>query len=305
MRKALALLALAVIVTVGAAQAADIAPLFPGAAGGVTVTKPVREFDPKSVYDYMDGGADIYLRFDFQRLDTAEYELAGKPVVVEVYDMGSSPEAYGIFSTNPRGESVAAGQGARFEGPMLRAWQDRYFIKIATSEDTPAFREFATQAARGFATGIGAEGALPDLLGALPAALHPAQIRYLHTDEDMNTAYYVSTDDALRLAKGKTDVAYAEARLGGKPLSIAVIRYRSAAERTKAVAGFTKSIFSKKMVSQKDGTRLEGLRKNEFTGLRPFAGPAGEPRLALCFDAKTAALCTQALDLLTKGPTAK
>jgi hypothetical protein len=122
----------------------------------------------------------------------------------------------------------------------------------------------------------------------------------------MNTAHYVSTDNVLQLGKGKTDVVFADGRLGGKPLAIAVVRYRSTAERTKAVAGFTKTIFSRKMLSRKDGTRLEQLRRNEFTGLRPFTGPAGEPLLALCFEAKSAALCKQALNLLaTHRPAAR
>ncbi len=306
MRRTLVLLALAVMMSVGAAQAADMLSLFPGAGGGVTVTRAAAEFDPKTIYDYMDGGADIYLRFDFQRLWAAEYELAGKPVTVEVFDMGSSPEAFGIFSTNPRGESVQVGQVARFEGPMLRAWQDRFLIKISTSDDTPAFREFATQTARRFAEAVGGPGVLPELTNALPKGLQPKQVRYLHTDEDMNAAYYISTDNALQLGKGKTEVAYAEGTLSGKPLSFAVVRYRSAEARGKAITAFTKSIFSKKMVAQKDGTRLEALRKNEYTGLRAFAGPAGEPMLALCFDARTAALCTQALGMLTKpAPAAK
>jgi hypothetical protein len=218
--------------------------------------------------------------------------------------MGSPAEAYGIFSTNPRGESVPVGQGARLEGPMLRAWQDRFFIKIASDEDTKALRDFATQMTRRLVERIGAQGAPPDLLASLPGELHPTRIRYLHTDEDMNTAYYLSTDSVLHLGKGKTDVVFAEGRLGGKPLAMAVVRYRSAAERTKAVAGFTKAIFSRKMVSQKDGTRLEALRKSQFTGLRPFAGPAREPMLALCFEAKTAALCKQALTALAKIPVA-
>jgi hypothetical protein len=257
----------------------------------------------------MDGGADPYLRFNFQRIYTADYQVAGKPstnpagklVVVEVYDMGSSPEAYGIFSTNPRGESVPVAQGARFEGAMLRAWQDRFFIKIASDADTKEFREFATQMVQHFAEGIGTQGALPDLLSAIPEkTLHPSRIRYLHTDDDLNFAYYISTDNVLQLAKGKTDVVFAECRLGNKPLKIAVVRYLSAADRTKAMASFSKTIFSRKAVSQKDGTRLEAMRKKQFTGLRPFADSHGKPMLGLCFEAETAKLCQEALAVIAR-----
>jgi len=301
MRIAFALMALIALAGVGRADTPDMLRMFPETIAGGTVSRPAQSYDPKTVYDYMDGGADPYLRFDFQRIYAAEYKLADKLVVVEIYDMGSSADAYGIFSTNPRGESVPVGQGARFEGSMLRAWQDRFFIKIASDEDTKAFRDFATEMTRHFVEGIGVQGPLPDLMAFLPEQLRPSQVCYLHTDADLNYAHYVSTDNVLQLAKGKTDVVFAEGGLGGKPLKVAVIRYRSAADRTKALASFAKTIFSRKAVSQKDGTRLEEMRKGQFTGLRPFAGPKGEPMLALCFEAKTAALCRQALATLAKS----
>ena len=301
MRITLALVALVALVGLGRADTPDMLRMFPVALTGGTISRAAQSYDPKTVYEYMDGGADPYLRFDFQCIYTADYKLVDKLVVVEVYDMGSSAEAYGIFSTNPRGEPVRVGQGARFEGPMLRAWQDRFFIKIATDEDTKAFRGFATEMTRHFVDEIGARGPLPDMMVSLPEELHSRQVCYLHTDADLNYAYYVSTDNVLQLAKGKTDVVFAEGGLGGKPLKVAVIRYRTAADRTKALASFAKTIFSRKAVSQKDGTRLEEMRKGQFTGLRPFAGPKGEPMLALCFEAKTGALCRQALATLAKS----
>jgi len=304
MRAMLALLALLALVSVGGADSADMLGMFPETMANGSATRQAQDYDPKTVYDYMDGAADAYLRFDFQRIYTADYQVGERLVVVEVYDMGSSAEAYGIFSTNPRGEGVQVAQGARFEGPMLRAWQDRFFIKIASDEDSKEFRNFATQMARHLVEGIGSQGPLPYLISFLPQKmLHPSQIRYLHTDADLNTAHYVSTDNVLQLAKGKTDVVFADGRLGGRPLKVAVVRYRTSADRAKALASFSKTILSRQARPQKDGMRLEEVRKDQFTGLRPFAGPQGEPMLALCFEAKTAALCQQALTAVAKSRT--
>jgi hypothetical protein len=296
MRTTLALLALVVLVSVGGADPADMLRAFPETIAGGSLTRQAQDYDPRTVYDYMDGAADAYLRFDFQRVYTADYHMADRLVVAEVYDMGSSAEAYGIFSTHQRGEAVEVGQGARFEGPMLRAWQDRFFIKIAGDEDSKEFRDFAIQAARHFVEAIGSRGPLPELISFVPEkVLHASQIRYLHTDADLNTAHYVSTDNVLQLAKGRTDVVFANGSLGGKPLKVAVVRYRTLADRAMALAAFSKTILSRRAKSGKDGMRFEEMHKNQFTGVRPFAGPQGEPMLALCFEAKTAALCREAL----------
>jgi hypothetical protein len=304
MRTTLALLALVALVSVGGADPADMLRVFPETIADGILTRQAQDYDPKTVYDYMDGAADAYLRFDFQGVYTADYHVADRLVVVEVYDMGSSAEAYGIFSTHQLGEGVEVGQGARFEGPMLRAWQDRFFIKIAGDEDSKEFRDFATQVARRFVEAIGSPGPLPALISFLPGkVLHPSQIRYLHTDADLNAAHYVSTDNVLRLAKGRTDVVFADGSLGGKPLKVAAVRYRTSADRAKALGAFSKTILSRRAKSEKGGMRIEETRKSQFTGVRPFAGPQGEPMLALCFEAKTAALCQEALTAVAKSRT--
>ena len=113
------------------------------------------------------------------------------------------------------------------------------------------------------------------MMVSLPEELHSRQVCYLHTDADLNYAYYVSTDNVLQLAKGKTDVVFAEGGLGGKPLKVAVIRYRTAADRTKALASFAKTIFSRKAVSQKDGTRLEEDAQGPVHRPASLRGPEG------------------------------
>jgi len=294
------LMVMATIVLGGAARAAEVLPLFPAQLAGAAIQKPAQAYDAKTIYDYMDGAADHYLRFDFRQLYAADYKLGEQLVVVEAYDMGTPAEAYGVFSTDQEGSAVAAGQGARLQAGMLRAWTDRFFLKVAGREDTPAFRDFATEMVKRFAEALGTGGARPELISILPEKeLHPTRIGYFHSVEDLNYAYYVSTENVLGLGKGRTDVVIADAQVGGKPLKVAVVHYAKAEDRAQAISKFTKIIFSKKAARDKDGTWVEAMRKDQFTGLRPFAGPAKEPMLALCFEAKTAAQCRAALTAIT------
>lgn len=290
------ILALAVIVLASAPKAGmpDLLQRFPGKLATGVITNKACAYNAKTIYDYMDGGADPYLRFDFQRLYAAEY-AAGQTVVVEAYDMGSSAEAYGIFSTDASGEAVKVGQGAVFKGPMLHCWKGRFFIKIAGEKDTRQFREFARKMAVHLTAGM-SQGTLPDLVSALPKeVLRPTQIRYLHTYDDLSNAYYISTENVLALAKGRTDVLFADCRLRGQPLKVVVVRYRKPQDPARALGLFTRAIFSRKAVSRKGGTRFEEVQKNQFTGVRAFSGPNREAMLAICFEARTANACVEAL----------
>ncbi len=300
------LVVLVTLLGAAAAPAAEMLSLFPEHLAGATRTAAAKAYDNKTIYDYMDGGADPYRRYDLRQLYAAEYSLEGKLITVELFDMGSSAEAYGVFSMHQEGAPAAVGQGARWLDQVLRAWMDRYFLKIAGEADTPEFRAFAVALGGRFAQALGANGDLPDLVTSLPVKeLQLTQLCYLHAVQDFNFAYYVSTDNVLLLAKGRTEAVVADGRLGGPPLKVAVIRYRDPKDRAQALARFGKIILSKKATRDKDGTLLEEMSKQRVTALRPFSGPGGEPMLALCFEARTPGKARAALAALAAGKPAR
>ena len=56
-------------------------------------------FDSKNIFDYMNGGAELYLGYRFQRLEVYEYALSDRDrIVVELYFMATSDDAYGLLS---------------------------------------------------------------------------------------------------------------------------------------------------------------------------------------------------------------
>ena len=279
--------------------------VFPDKLGNAVISEKANAYDSKTIYDYMDGGADPYMRFTFQRLYAASYKLGNMLTVAEVYDMGSSQEAYGIFSTDLKGKSLPVAQGAVYQGTMLRCWRDKYFIKIAGQKDTPEFKDFAVEIAQRFAQEIKTDGPLPALISAIPKdTLHPTLVRYFHTDDDLNNAYYISTDNILGLGKN-TEVVFADCRFDNQSLKAAVIRYKTTAEMEKAWKQFSQTYLSKKAVTDNDGTRLEQIRKGRFTGIRRLRGRSGEPMLCLCFETRNAISCRAALAAIVKSASGK
>ena len=55
-------------------------------------------YSGRALFGYIDGGAELYLEYGFRKLGRQEVEYPGERLVVEVYQMGSPIEAFGIFS---------------------------------------------------------------------------------------------------------------------------------------------------------------------------------------------------------------
>jgi hypothetical protein len=93
----------------------------------------------------MDGEAEIYLPLGFSVLYTERYRKPGtdKLILVEVYDMGSSNGAGGVFYVYSRkgGRKVEGiGSAACTDNSFILFWRSRYFFRVGPdpSEQTYA-----------------------------------------------------------------------------------------------------------------------------------------------------------------------
>jgi hypothetical protein len=59
----------------------------------------IQTFIPKTLYEYINGAADLYLTYDFQELKVAEYQNEKKAsVTIDVYRHITPIHAFGIYS---------------------------------------------------------------------------------------------------------------------------------------------------------------------------------------------------------------
>ena len=102
---------------------------------GVTREEAASFYKPDTLYEYIDGGADVYLLYDFQRLLHQNFRTPGGELTADIYDLGKPENAFGIYSAerSPRYKFVTIGvEGYRSEG-TLNFVQDRYYVKLAAS----------------------------------------------------------------------------------------------------------------------------------------------------------------------------
>ena len=134
---------------------------------GVTREEAASFYKPDTLYEYIDGGADVYLLYDFQRLLHQTFRTPGGELTADIYDLGKPENAFGIYSAerSPRYKFVTLGvEGYRSEG-ILNFVQDRYYVKLAASgAAATALDPFARMLSRR----IGGMARAPVLLAKLP-----------------------------------------------------------------------------------------------------------------------------------------
>lgn len=89
---------------------------------------------PETLFEYIDGAAEIYLSYDFQELIVAEYKGvdSSDSVVVEIYDMGNGKNSFGIYSAEryPESDFMDLGTQGYVEEGALNFLTGRYYVKL-------------------------------------------------------------------------------------------------------------------------------------------------------------------------------
>jgi hypothetical protein len=150
---------------------------------GTTAGESPAFYDSSTLYEYMDGAADVFQAYDVQTLFHREYKAGPVDVTVDIFDMDTVENAFGMYAAerSPRYDFVTTGaEGYRNEG-ILNFFQDRYYIKLAGFGDgvDPVLQRFADAVSER----IGNDRSFPALLSKLPAARRkPRTERYLRKD---------------------------------------------------------------------------------------------------------------------------
>lgn len=164
-----------------------------------------RLYEQQTIANHIDDGAELYLAFGFQEAFIRRYSKVDEPdveIILDVYDMGSSAEAFGIFSCEREDEDIGIGQGSEYGGGVLRFWKDRYFVSLVSLGEEEYAKPAMMDIARGVADAIPEEGTLPVLASRLPGeGLLESDLRYFHNMQCLNNAFFLASENILTLDK--------------------------------------------------------------------------------------------------------
>jgi hypothetical protein len=248
----------------GAAGARKAAIELPEEAGSWTRPDPPERIVPEALFDYMNGGAEIYLGYRFDHLDVYEYTSpAADDLLVELYWMDSSDDAYGLLSNDWRGDPVrlagafSPGEPADSTGidralytsGMLRLWSGNLYARAIVYEESEEAKAAVLEIGRTIVAGR-RDPPPPPLISALPSTagsdfrLVQSQICFFRSHHVLNSIHFVNTQNVLDLGPSTEAVLATYERASGdgeESTRLLILRHTSPGAARRAIEQFEKS----------------------------------------------------------------
>ncbi len=244
----------------------DLAQKLPATIGGFQKAGAAVARTPANLSDYIDGGAELYLSSNFRNALSQKYKGAGSDEInVDIFDMGSSYDAFGVFAHSRETSDDSVGQGSEYAAGLLTFWKDRYYVSILAYPETPAKKDIVLTLGRTIASAIPRTGALPPVLKLLPpTGLSPASVRYFHHYIWLNSFHFVSNDNVLDIGND-TPAALGMYKKGAVSVFLLVVQYPAAARADAAAAKFRRDILGG---AANDLRETNGSKGSRWTGLQ-------------------------------------
>jgi hypothetical protein len=183
-------------------------PVLPKTIGLWTRQDSPKVVTAKNIFDYMNGAGELYLGYRFDRCDVYEYTAQSqKGILVEMYHMKTSDDAFGLLSLDWGGEPVEQELDwprALYGDGLLRLWSENIYARVMATQETPESREAVLSIGRAIVKGRkNLQG--PDLLNRLRNRLSPDwelrqdRISFFRTHLVLNSLYYLSHQNILDL----------------------------------------------------------------------------------------------------------
>jgi hypothetical protein len=234
----------------------------PRAIGEYTLSDSVGKINSQNIFEYMDGAGELYLGYQFDHLDVYEYTAEEQnSILVELYLMKSSDDAFGLLSLDWGGESInlvdhpdaettssiAPARRALYGAGLLRLWSDNIYARVMAYQVTPASEEAVFAIGRAIAANR-SNPSQPRLLKIFPnpanseLTLMKDRIRYFRSYLVLNSFYYLSHQNILNLDIATEAVAapYERATSTGdrKRVQFLFVKYADAEQAEQALNHF-------------------------------------------------------------------
>jgi hypothetical protein len=178
-----------------------------------------RVINSENIFKYMNGAGELYLGYRFRHLEVFDYTSAGQDnILVELYFMETSDDAFGLLSLDWGGEpvsfsnssantsnpSLTSASRALYGAGLLRVWSDNVYARVMAYRETPASKEAVL--ALGKAIAVNQKNAPPpDLVNTiLPRVgsdwkLRSDRLSFFRSYLVLNSIYYLSEKNILDL----------------------------------------------------------------------------------------------------------
>ena len=191
----------------------------PQTIGVWTRTDWPRVINSKNIFDYINVAGELYLSYRFDHLEVYEYKADHeKSILVELYYMETSDDAFGLLSLDwggerisfggspakPSNESLASSARALYGAGLLRIWSDDLYSRVMAFHETSAAKKAVLTLGKAIVANRKTTPK-PTLLKVLPSdmgmgwKLRNDRVGYLRSHLVLNSLYYLSHQNILNL----------------------------------------------------------------------------------------------------------
>lgn len=133
-----------------------------------------QEYDRDSLYDYINGGADVYLDLDFIKVGAREYVIMLEEetyFTLDVYDMSRPVNAFGIFCAEQYEDAPLIDMGVKgtLDGGSLNFWCNRFYVKIRADWEGDEVNRILKKMANHVCGHMGDPGEIPAEIALFPS----------------------------------------------------------------------------------------------------------------------------------------
>ena len=198
-----------------------------------------RLYYPETLYDYIDGGAELFISYGFERVISRTYKRSGQPdIQVEIFDMVEPKNAFGVFCHGREQMDDTYGQGSLiYEGAIL-FWKGRYYVSVGCDFQTSIAKQGMEALAQKIDRKIKEKGELPEVVSWLPDdELIPESVFYFHHYVWINAFYYIADENILNI-DDRVDAVLAKYGAPEKRYYLLLIRYENEGKASDAYRNF-------------------------------------------------------------------
>ena len=173
----------------------------------------------KNIFNYMNGAGELYLGYRFRHLEVFNYTSGNQDnILVELYFMETSDDAFGLLSLDWGGEPVSfdgspiaslnqsftSSTRALYGGGLLRSWSDYIYARVMAERETPASKEAVLALGKAI-TANTKNPPEPELVKTLPLKIGSAwklridRLSFFRSHLVLNSIYYLSHENILDL----------------------------------------------------------------------------------------------------------
>ncbi len=218
----------------------DPALILPHTIGGWEASTE-RTFNDSTLYDYIDGNAELFLSFGFTKVYNRIYSRANQPdILVDIFYMNSSYDAFGVFSFSVGKTRNDFGVNSQIANGALVFWKDKYYVSITCYPETEESKITTREIARLIDSSILPKGELPGILNCLPSkSLDKESIRYFRHYIWLNSHIFISNENILNIDQ-TTEAALAKYGEDDKSILL-IIKYPDSSSMLIAKEKFIKN----------------------------------------------------------------